>query len=163
MPKLDRQATHGVLVDAGVLRRLAETSAVVLERIARGGGATSWYYCSDETALSQVEARLSPGSVVSFYFDDRIKRGQYTHDLNEAVLRVLERDPDCVVGGLGSDQVEIDVCYVTGQEDLDEFVASLPDDAILFHGAVPARDSDGVQAITVVIPDADGVIRDHPH
>ena len=38
-------------------------------------GATNWYYCADETAVPFIASRLSPGSVVSFYFDDRITRG----------------------------------------------------------------------------------------
>lgn len=163
MPRLDRLATQEMLRHAGVAGRLAEVPAVVLERIARGGGATNWYYCSDESALSHVEQRLSPGSVVSFYFDDRIKRGSSKSDLSQTVLRVLEREPDCVVGVLGPGRIEIDVCYVTGQGDLDEFVDSLPAGAVFFYGEFPARDSDGVQAITVVIPDPDGVVRDHPH
>jgi hypothetical protein len=52
---------------------LSAKSGVVLERIARGGGATNWYYCPKKSSLEVVESKFSPGSIVSFYFDDRIR------------------------------------------------------------------------------------------
>jgi hypothetical protein len=33
----------------------------------------------------------------------------------------------------------------------------------LYFGPFPARDNDGQSAITLVLPDKDGVVRQHPH
>jgi hypothetical protein len=66
---------HSTLAMTPVGKLLETSGAVVLERIARGGGATNWYSCSGQSQLEMIEARLLPGSVVSFYFDERIRLG----------------------------------------------------------------------------------------
>src|SRR5277367_4911196 len=64
---------HIALMQTPIIERLKATDAVILERLARGGGSTNWYHCPDENHLEAIEARLRPGSLVSFYFDDRIQ------------------------------------------------------------------------------------------
>src|SRR5215470_16023948 len=64
---------HTTLMKSSIGSLLKMNSAIVLERIARGGDAVNWYYCRDESSLFDVEKMLSPGSVVSFYFDQRIR------------------------------------------------------------------------------------------
>jgi hypothetical protein len=53
------------------------TGAVVLERIARGAGATRWYSLRDPEKLHALAERLTPGSSLSFYFDDRVRAREY--------------------------------------------------------------------------------------
>jgi hypothetical protein len=65
--------------------RLETRCAVVLERIARGGGATKWYECADESRLPALISRFSPGSVVSFYFDGRIQSDVYSDVLRQSL------------------------------------------------------------------------------
>jgi hypothetical protein len=52
---------------------------------------------------------------------------------------------------------------VTGCNDLDDFVSTLTAVSLVFFGPFPASDNDGIRAVTVALPDADGVVRSHPH
>lgn len=65
-------AVRSALQTTCVSAALAKGHAIVLERIACGAGATRWYFCRNEDALRAIETELSPGSVVSFFFDERI-------------------------------------------------------------------------------------------
>jgi hypothetical protein len=138
-------------------------AAVVLERIARGGGATSWYFCRSEQDLAKVASRLSPGSVVSFYFDDRIARLNERHLLQSRLDDVMKASVDCVVGALEVDGISISVDFVTTVRELEEFLSDHEDSSVFFVGEFPARESDGENAVTFTLPDKDGVIRSHPH
>jgi len=76
---------QAVLDGTTARQRLAETQeAVVVERIARGAGATSWYLlrCSDD--LDALAARIRPGSRVSLYFDNRFMIGDFGDDARKA-------------------------------------------------------------------------------
>jgi hypothetical protein len=154
---------HTSLIDAGVRRRLETAPAVVLERIARGGGATSWYRCSNLEALDRIEGRLSPGSVVTFYHDQRIKTGTLTTDTVAAIKDIIAVMGDAVVGPVDADGIQIHAEIIVSEDDLAEFVAIIPLEEPVFYGAFPKRDNDGTHAITVTLPDRDGVVRMHPH
>jgi hypothetical protein len=136
--------------------------AVVLERIARGAGATRWFLVRDVEDLALVEQRLSPGSLVSFYFDGRLARDAYSPAVAEAVLGIARRDGDAVIGRVEDADVELDVEFIAGQGDLEQYAASLGQ-AEVVYGGFPAADNDGEQAVTITLPDRHGVIRPHPH
>ena len=59
--------------------------------------------------------------------------------------------------------MRFEVDFITAASELWEFIEALGPDATIYFGAYPARDDDGRQAITVVLPDRDGVICPHPH
>ena len=138
-------------------------TAVVLERIARGGGATRWYYCSSKSCLALIEAKFSPGSVVSFYFDERIRQAVCSPEVRAAIERVIVQDREAVVGILGEDGLGIDVEIMSGPNELAEFLLNIKPATQVFYGAFPARDNDGEKAITLTLPDIDGMVRAHPH
>lgn len=141
---------------------LAEHSAIVLERIARGAGETRWYWVRSDDDLDRLCALLSPGSSVSFYFDDRIRLAA----LDDGVVQILDvvaDAGDAVLGKLGNDGLEIVVDFVAGPGDLSEFKSELATLQPVFFGAFPGRDNDGRNAITLSLPDIDGVVRMHPH
>lgn len=159
----DQPFHAAVLAALGPAReRLEVRPAIVLERIARGGGRTEWYCCADVRSLALIARRLSPGSVVSFYFDGRIARSTDRTATVAEVQRVLLREPDAVAGALLADGVSLDMQVIVTLEELDELLASIPGDEPVFHGAFPARDN-GTDAVTVTLPDLDGVVRSHPH
>jgi hypothetical protein len=157
------KATAAAISAAGVAQRLMDGPAVVLERIARGGGATNWYWLQSINALDQLCSRLHPGSVVSFYFDDRIQHKILDGEVEGAILDLVVRHGDAVVGKLSADGLGIAVDFVAGPSELSEMSSTLPAGGRVFFGAFPGRDNDGIRAITVTLPDVDGVVREHPH
>jgi len=136
---------------------------IVLERIARGAGATRWFAIPGVERLGDLSARLSPGSSVSFYFDDRLAAAPYGPDVVAEIVRVAARDGDAVVGTLPAGEIELDVEFVASPAELDEYAEDLLAGAIVIYGAFPARDNDGESAVTLDLPDRDGVVRPHPH
>src|SRR4029077_11325981 len=101
---------------------------------------------ADSNGLATVTSRLRPGSSVSFYFDDRIKRAPYSDDLRPAVEHVIDRDVDIVFGVLAADQVEIRVEFLSSSSELAEVTSDLNSSSQVFFGFFPARDNDGVNA-----------------
>jgi hypothetical protein len=140
----------------------ARRTAVVLERIARGGGATRWYILCEPEELGQLAATLQPGSSVSVYFDDRLKFGAIDEEARASIAAIAERDGSAVIGAVTHGSIEIDVVFPSAPAEVDEFVEE--HDAVSFvYGAFPGRDNDGEGAVTLTLPDEDGVVRSHPH
>jgi hypothetical protein len=137
--------------------------AIVLERIARGAGATRWYGLLGEEQFDALLESLSPGSRVSFYFDGRIAVARFGEDVAEDVLRVAADDHDAVLGVFTPDGREMVVELIAGPHDLDEFSRNVDTSAFVFYGRFPAPDNDGLTAVTLILPDADGTVRPHPH
>lgn len=148
---------------SSVRRNLNLRTCVVVERVARGGGSTHWYFISSVEQLSSLAGRLLPGSVVSFYFDGRIQQQLLDDSLVDAVLNLVVEHGEAVVGALASDGLTIDVEYIAGLGDFTEFLGPSAGGRELFIGAFPGRDDDGYDAVTLTLPDADGVVRCHPH
>jgi hypothetical protein len=141
---------------------LLSHDAVILERIARGGGTTNWYYCQTRADLDALERALAPGSVVSFYFDGRIRRAPDSSVFRADVEKIIAVTGDAMVGALTPGGILIDARIVSGPSDLADELTDLRA-TMFFYGAFPARDNDGVRAVTVQIPDEDGIVRAHPH
>jgi hypothetical protein len=152
-----------IIIDSPVPRLLQDHPAIVLERIARGGGATSWYHCHDQNHLAAIIAELRPGSLVSFYFDDRIAYRRYTPQLHQQMLHTIAETGDVVVGQLTPDALHIDVHHPGSPGDLDEYTQTLGTHSRVYVGAFPAPDNDGIHAVTITLPDFDGITRTHPH
>ena len=149
--------------ETGVGRLLADGPAIVLERIARGGGATRWYWLRSTDELGRLCRRLGPGSVVSFYFDRRIQRATLDDDVAGQILDLVAQHGDVVVGLMSEDDLEIVVDLVAGPNELSELGSKIRAGEPVFFGVFPARDNDGLGAVTLTLPDADGVVREHPH
>ena len=146
-----------------ISKQLITHAAVVLERPKHGGGATDWYFCQSEPQLRDVENALSPGSVVSFYFDNRIERQAYSPSLRPTLEEIIADTGDVVLGFLQDDGLHLSLEVVDNPLELGEFLSSVDDGTEVFFGAFPARDDDGVHAVTLVLPDEDGVVRAYPH
>jgi hypothetical protein len=70
---------------------------------------------------------------------------------------------DAVVGVVGEDSVKMGVEVVVSREDLAECMSAIALGVPVFYGAFPSRDDDGVRAVTMTLPDRDGIVRNHPH
>ena len=109
-----------------------------------------------------LEQRLSPGSLVSFYFDGRLAGDVYGPAVAEAVLGIARKDGDAVIGRVEDAELELDVEFVAGHAELEQYASALGQ-ADVIYGRFPAADNDGERAVTITLPDRDGVIRPHPH
>jgi hypothetical protein len=79
------------------------------------------------------------------------------------VLRIADRDHDAVGGTLSGARIEVDVEFIAGPRDLAEYAEGLTPGTRAFYGPFPARDNDGEFAVTLDLPDSDGIVRQHPH
>lgn len=154
---------RSALATADIASKLSDNGAIVLERIARGGGAARWYHVNSSAELEQLIVALVPGSVVSFYFDRRIRYAIPEPGIVDLILQTAHRDGDAMVGRLAVGEIEIAVEYIAGPRDWAEFASTLRPGQAVFFGPFPARDNDGRNAVTVTLPDRDGVARRHPH
>ena len=159
------ELVHDAIATSRVPQLLACASAVAvaLERLARGAGATRWFLLRGGDHLTALEQRLSPGSLVSFYFDGRLALDVYGPGVADALLAIAEQDGDAVIGRVGRDEIELDVEFISAPAELHEYAAGLNAEAEVVYGRFPAADNDGESAVTVTVPDRDGVIRAHPH
>lgn len=142
---------------------LAKQPAVVLERIARGGGETRWYYCANASRMAELAGLLSPGSLVSFYFGDQIRYEALDAEVTRRVDEAIGTTREAVVGVLDRDGVRINMEVVSGPNEFAEYASAMSASSRVFYGAFPGRENDGRRAVTVTLPDADGVTREHPH
>ena len=154
---------HDALSMTTICARLESTPAVVLERVSHGGGATNWYYCASKAAVAEVESQLLPGSVVTFYFDGRIRADEYSARIKSALEQIVADTGELLIGKLKPDGLSIDVEVISGPIELNEYLAAIGAGSQLFYGVFPARDNDGFSAVTVTLPDHDGIVRPHPH
>jgi hypothetical protein len=157
------EVAQAVLASTPVGQLLSNRPAVVLERLAYGGGATNWYRCRDDADLRRLIPMLHPGSCVSCYFDDRIRCGPAS-GVSETLQRHIDEDGDAFLGlPSGDDHLILRGVVVVSASDLAEELDGIESDALVFFGPFPARDNDGIDAITVTMPDLDGIVRGHPH
>jgi hypothetical protein len=165
MPDSFEPVWHGDTITRTPLYDWAESGAEILvyERIARGGGATRWYVATDADQLRNVVSLLRPGSCVSFYRDGRIRRAPFSDEVGTELIEYIVRDRDALLGWRIPGTPELNMEVISGSVELSEFKAEAIAQGEVFYGASPGRDNDGVNAITVMMPDADGVIRPHPH
>jgi hypothetical protein len=153
------------VAEAGVPKLLAAGSsyAIALERLARSAGATNWFVLHDTGQLDDLAARLSPGSTLSFYFDGRLASREYDSSVANEIVRIAGRDLQAVVGKVSADGMTLEVDFVSNQSELEDFTRAFPPGTRFFFGAYPGRDNDGIRAVTIDLPDADGVVRRQPH
>ncbi len=145
-----------------LVERRTGDEAFVLERIARGAGATRWYVLRSRADLSALASRLRPGSSVSFYFDDRFEPTANDEVARAGILGVLAEDGEAVVGTADAKDIEVAVDFISGPAEVDTWLSEHSGERIRF-GRFPGRDNDGERAVTLDLPDRDGVVRSHPH
>lgn len=154
------------MLDSPAPRLLATGPAIVLERLACGGGATNWYRCVDRAALIALADELRPGSDVSFFFDDRFTHRRYTPRTRAEMARFMDylrgvpgENGSIVLGHVDDDALHMTVDYPSAPVEADEFVAEFEPDPWIYYGRFPGRENDGIRAVNIVVPDEDGVVR----
>ena len=137
--------------------------AVILERLARGGGATRWYFARSADELRDVLDRLRGGSSVSFYFDDQLNVEIDTDSVRQRMFDAVTPAREVVVGYPERACVVLAVELVTGSTELAEVLVHRTEGELVVWGPWPSREGDPRGAITMDLVDADGVLRSHPH
>lgn len=154
---------YAALSSTAIPHLLTMRAATVLERIAYGGGNTEWYRCTSPGDLRPIASMLKPGSCVSFYFGDQLRVSPDATVARVALRAILQTEPDAVLGILpGEGVLTVKVSNVS-IEDLDEELESVANASMLLFGPFPPRQNDGISAVTLDLPDADGIVRAHPH
>jgi hypothetical protein len=146
-------------------RRLAAEwrRIVVLERLARAGGATRWFLISGEAMLHEVLETFGGGSSVSFYFADQLRVEVDDDGVRQVMFDEITRRGELVLGYPARDSPQLDMAIISGPSELTEYLMVHPEGSLAVWGDWPTRQNDGVDAITVDLVDADGVLRMHPH
>lgn len=127
--------------------------------MAYGGGQTNWFACRSAADYLFVRSLLMPRSCVSVYLDGRIRGASYRPEAKAEILHIAKEEHDCVVGVRGVDLCRLQVEFIAGRDEMEEFEATLGDSSEVFFGSFPGRDDDGERAITFIVPDPDGVTR----
>jgi len=138
----------------------AAGQVLVLERVARGGGATRWFCCHTALEVEQVLRRCRPGSRVVFLFDDRIRREPLSEAVGTEIWDLAVSIGEVLVGTQRPADPEVDMALLD-QRELSEYIAALRPGEPVFFGSFPATE-DGPAAITFTPPDPDGVVRPQP-
>jgi hypothetical protein len=138
-------------------------AVIVLERLARGAGATHWYGVTSGDEFERMTRHLVPGSRVSLYFDQRFSVRRYDDSVGDELLRIAERDHGSVLGLFTPDGTPMAVAFPTEKADLAHFVASHGDHPTVFYGPFPSADNEPPDSVTLDLPDADEVTRSNPH
>lgn len=157
-----RSSILRVLAGTPVAVRLRARAALVLERIAYGAGETCWYYCEADSQLEHLARELRPGSILCFYFDDRLSQTLSSDALTPAT-EILRETGEVLIGVLAVDKFHVDMNMILDEEEIVELLAELPSNTTVYVGVFPAPDNDGINAVSVIVPDLDGVVRAHPH
>lgn len=147
-------------------RRLAAEwrQIVVLERLARGAGATRWFFVTSMATLEHVFDLLRGGSSVSLYFSTRhLNVAPDNEDSRLEMFDEVTEYGELVLGYPSPDAPELEMEVISGPSELAEFLMLHPDGSLAVWGQWPPREDDGEDTITVDLVDADGVLRTHPH
>jgi hypothetical protein len=151
-----------ILRTHGIDRRVALSPAIVVERLARGGGATNWYAIAGSYQLDEFVSLVRPGSRVSFYFDDRLRWMALDDAAITVATEAIASTGDVVIAHRQAGTTLLRAAIVSGPVELAEHARASEREAVLV-GRFPAPDNDGVSAFTIDLPDFDGVVRRHPH
>ncbi len=157
--------TEQLLAHRRLSARLSEpwNRVVVLERLARSGGATNWYYAETAAPVREIFSALRGGSRVSFYFGAGMRVEPFTEDAVDRMFEVVSHSGEIVVGVPAAGRVDFAVELPTAPSELAEFLVHVPHGSLVVWGPWPDVADDGEDAVTVTLVDSDGVLRAHPH
>ena len=151
---------HG---DAKLMSRLESPwqRIVVLERVARGAGATRWYLVKDRRALERTFASLGPGSQVTLYFQGPMCVGPLDPSIIGEMFATVGDTGEIVIAHPKDGAVALQVEFVSGPSELTEFLMQPNPSGDLVWGPFPGQEEP--DALTIDLVDADRVLRPHPH
>jgi hypothetical protein len=135
--------------------------ALVLERVARGGGATRWFFCPTVAVIDEVVGRLRPGSRVGFFFGAGLRREPFSDEIEAAMWDLVAKTGEVVFGRSQPHDPELEVCLLDSVY-FSEAVSGVPAGEVVFFGVFPVIAHDGVTCVAFTPPEVDGVARPQP-
>jgi hypothetical protein len=141
-------------------------SILLLERWARGAGQRSWFLLTRAGDVDAARNAVRPGSSLTAYFrPDLPVHGAWSEELG--------RETKVLIDGLGPNEELVGLVdrgarpmveaeYLANAGELTSWAPAVMGDTI-WIGKYPDWPPDGEDAITRVVPDADGVVRSHPY
>lgn len=147
-------------------RTVASTAPILLlERWARGAGMRSWYLLHGAEDIAVVRRLVRPAAGLTAYFaipflvlgsgeSDRWSRAA-------ALLDELGPNDDLLAFARGEESA-LEVEYVSSADELSDWLQS-ESSIELWLCRYPDWPSDGPEALTAVVPDGDGLVRDYPY
>jgi hypothetical protein len=135
---------------------------VVLERLARGGGSTNWYFARTTTDLLDVVHRLRGGSCVTFYFDGGLNVQLDDETARQKMFDAVTPSREIAIGYPEEGNVLLEIELVTGSTELSELLEWHAEGHLVAWGPWPSRAAD-FGTITIDLVDSDGIQRAHPH
>lgn len=141
---------------------LSWTRVVVLERLARGAGATDWFLAKSQQDVRRIFGMLKPGSRVMFYFGGPLRVEPLSETVIGAMFEAVGVDSELVIGTPRMmEPLILDATLVFGPSELADYLIQPRPAGDVVWGVFPgAEESD---AVTVVLVDNDGTSRPHPH
>lgn len=151
--------------DARLSQRLSTSfdNVIVLERFARGGGGTRWFFARSRSELREVIERLRGGSCVSFYFGQQLNVEIDGEEVRQKMFDLTSPSREILVGYPASDETSFKVELVTGPSELGELLLGRREGTPVVWGTWPESAPDDGSTITIYLVDEDGVQRRHPY
>jgi hypothetical protein len=151
---------HDRRADQQVTRKLVERltplvesreDLIVLERVARGGGATRWFFCRSLAEANAVLPDLRPGSRVGFFFDDRIRREPFSDQVESEMFDLTATTGEVLFGRELGEGPELQMDCLAASE-ISEALAAVRSGETVYYGVFPVVEDDGVTCIAFVPP-----------
>jgi hypothetical protein len=148
--------------------RLEETDEAILllERWARGAGQRSWYLLVASADVAAVRERVRTGSSLTAYLDPQLPvKGRWSQQLASATKALADElgEHEELVGLVDrGSRPSLDAEYLTDADEIEAWESEVAGQTV-WVGKYPEWPADGEDALTRLVPDADGVVRAHPY
>jgi hypothetical protein len=148
--------------------RIAHTGnpILLLERWPRGAGQRSWYLLAGSADVASARKLVRPGSSLTAYLHPQLPvQGQWSQQLaiaTKALVDKLGAHEELVALVDSGSRPLLDAEYIADADELEGWGPEVAG-ATVWIGKYPDWPDDGEDAVTRVVPDADGVARAHPY
>ena len=162
---MSSQMSQQLRNDPALTQRLSSSwcEIIILERLARGGGATRWFFARSPAELELIFDALRGGSCVSFYFANQLHVETDTEAARQRMFDEITAEKELVLGYPSAGSIEVDMEIISGPGELAELLMHHPEGSLIVWGKWPARSDDGHDGITFNLVRRGGILRTHPH
>lgn len=139
---------------------------LLLERWARGAGQRSWYLLGSPADAQSARELVRAGSSLTAYMDPQLPvKGRWSQQLAkaaEALVGELRAHEELVALIDRGSRPLLGAEYIANIDELGAWGPAVAGKSV-WIGKYPEWLPDGDDAVTRVVPDADGVVRAHPY